>query len=480
MLHMQSALFLILELLQEFSHQEKRHWTMPTDESAMQITLSPDGRSLAYVHYDTTTQKFRVFQDGKSGAAFDRVTFLAYSQDGSRFGFAAEAGGDHFFLTGGEQFGPFDSLYKEDLQSAGSKLMLRAKRGPVQYLLINGVLYDADAVLGARVSPDGSRWAACLRKDKKNQWIVDGVSEERPWVCKEIVFSRDSKRLACLAEPRSWIVDDAAVESEGIAGPLAFSPDGSRHGFVQVSNGKHCVVTNGVRGKEFQGDKNPAGRAPVFSADGKRVAWFLKVEDHLSVVIDDIPGPTYSSVEYVQFSPDGKRFAYVRENSNVRTVVEDGKEGDPYSWILGLKFDPSSRTLAYLARSDKKSRWYYFENQQLRMEAESVDLSLDIPLFNRDGSRVALVAFLEGKQQVLINGKSGESCGAISHFQFTPDGKKLIVVAKVEDGEAIFVDGRKLAGYSRIPMLRCSKDGRRLGYWALKGREFWWKTSELR
>ncbi len=127
------------------------------------------------------------------------------------------------------------------------------------------------------------------------------------------------------------------------------------------------VVLDGVEGKEFDFSTGTAGMGgisigtPVFSPDGKHLAYAASIGHDACVVLDGVAGRIYSSTGILTFSPDSQHLAYVVSRIEGKTrlehVARDGVLGKGYPKVLydrpgdGLVFSSDSQHLAYAAVS---------------------------------------------------------------------------------------------------------------------------------
>ena len=88
---------------------------------------------------------------------------------------------------------------------------------------------------------------------------------------------------------------------------------------------------------------------PVFSPNGRRLAYYARRVRRYTMVCDGKEGPTYKGARWPVFSPDSKRLAYVAVREGKEFVVTDGREGKPYQAIRSLGFSADGRHLFYVA-----------------------------------------------------------------------------------------------------------------------------------
>jgi S1-C subfamily serine protease/WD40 repeat protein len=345
--------------------------------------FAPDGKLLYVAQVRANNQLAeRLVVDGKAGPAFDRVEAdatsgtngLVFSADGKRFAYVAQ-----------ERYHKCFVILDADRQST------------------------YDNILGLTFSADGRHLAyfASTHKNNRDEWVtvVDGkpgpiyddVGHGWPpgaWPCAP-VFSPDGRHLAYGArrgDKQFLVVDgkqgkahDLPANQRGHLPLPTFSPDGSRLAYyVQYSatpakesqvpgpsKDRWRVVVDGKEEKEFDEALGRSGMehipfgTPVFSPNGRRLAYTAGIGLESSIVVDGVIGNKYRSAGVITFSPDSKHLAFVAAKSSGNSleylVVRDGKEGKSYPSIMHdspgdrLVFSPDSQHLAYTALSRGRS-----------------------------------------------------------------------------------------------------------------------------
>jgi Tol biopolymer transport system component len=88
------------------------------------------------------------------------------------------------------------------------------------------------------------------------------------------------------------------------------------------------VVVDAQAGKPYENDI----RDPIFSPDGKRVAYAGKADGRWRMVVDGQEGTPYNDdIRNPRFSPDSKRVAYAGMADRKWRVVVDDREGPEYT-----------------------------------------------------------------------------------------------------------------------------------------------------
>ena len=120
---------------------------------------------------------------------------------------------------------------------------------------------------------------------------------------------------------------------------------------MKVGN-RAFLVVDGKEEKSYEG----INKSPIFSPDGRRLAYGVKSGDRELIVIDGKEERVYDATGFPRFSPDGKRVAYPAKQGNRWFMVVNGKEGKEYDYVHQPNFSPDSRQLAYRIKTGNKMR----------------------------------------------------------------------------------------------------------------------------
>ncbi len=377
------------------------------------LTASPDGTHYAYVL--GRGDKSVVVVDGAEGQAYDEVGegHPLISPDGSRVAYAARQKGGWTMVEDGSAGSVFDGLWAESLVFAtdGKRSAYAAFRG------------DSSRPQWARTYQDRLRWV-----------VVDGNQE-------------------------SAVFDDVGMP--------VLSADGLRLAFA-------------------------AGTYQPNMAFGGPFATVNRIEKTWAVVVDGRPGHSYGSVGRPVFSTDGKRVAYAARRGSKWLMVVDGKEqGDLYD-AVGVAvlnaigecrpvFSPDSRRLAYQAR--RGDQWYLVaDGKPEAIDGPPIHVVLDqtgqatvtLPplVFSPDGKLLAHVAAANGAAWVVVNGTAGPHYAEVAGGGpvFSPDGQHIAYAAKKGETWCIMLDGsEQQTHYSSLSSVLFSPDGNHLAYIAGQG-----------
>jgi len=205
-------------------------------------------------------------------------------------------------------------------------------------------------------SPSGNRWACTARMNGKFVMLIDG--NQGP-ACSGIRYPRtvfagrdDRVIYAAVKDDQSLVVVDAKEgprHREVVAGSILPAPGNQRMAYAAGDGKKYFVVLDGWRGPAFQRISNLR-----FGPAGKRFAY--RSQDGLKnyVVIDGkIMGP-YEDIASGSpvFSPDGRTVAWAAMGADGnRRVYVDGKAGPVFDSIVSrLTFAPGRHDPVYVAR----------------------------------------------------------------------------------------------------------------------------------
>jgi hypothetical protein len=307
-----------------------------------------------------------------------------------------------------------------------------------------GTPYDQIALPSPLFSENGSSVAYCARRGTRWHWVVNGV--EGPGFPKltasSFAFSADGKRYAYVAMPS---LREKSLVVDGVVGPAA-------------------------------GEDQPApfDAAPIFSPDGKRLAFVetMRTPRKMRVNLDQQPGPWHSGIAMatspgvgaysafgggqqrpkvagMKFSPDSKHFAYTAFVNGGQCHFIDGAP-EPVHEALGFDFvfSPAGGTRhAYLAFDGPDQTIVRSFGEPLPVKAMS-DWTLT---FSPDGEHLAFAGVLAsapGVWGVWLDGKPAPCDLAISMTQnagsvrFSPDSKRLAFIVESSGTLHWVVDGK--------------------------------------
>lgn len=303
-------------------------------------------------------------------------------------------------------------------------------------------------------SLDSKHFAYIVRENDKEFVILDSQKNNEYDFVDHFTFSPDSKRFAYTAyknHEHFIVLDNQEYKIENCDNiwGLTFSPDGEKFAYAVAVKGDDTAVLNGIKGKEYTRieslafspdskhfmykveDKRFKDKGvfvvldnqekpemldfPVFSLDGKHVAYTMEKNDKQLVILDDHKNKPYEEVSSLTFSPDGKHFAYIaKDEDNEYFVVLDNKEGEKYpkkfvprnyymSPIGNLRFSSDNNFFAYVVNNGRYMRYIVKEDHF-----------------------VVLHNFKSEKEKKYTGGCS---------FLFSPNGKYFLYKSYVGDGD---------------------------------------------
>jgi dipeptidyl aminopeptidase/acylaminoacyl peptidase len=285
---------------------------------------------------------------------------------------------------------------------------------------------------------------------------LEGFREET------LTVSPDGKRVAYVAGQ----VGRFNIPSPGPPPPLPIA--------AEAGKGRVHVVVDGAAGFAFGWVT-----LPVFSADGRRVAYSAGIGPRTTVIIDGEEGKPCKrvapcvSIGAPVFSPDGRHIGYVERRHKMWTsgpqfrMARDDEEGHDYDYIGRPVFSPDSEHVAYLVREEKDRYLVIDAKETPAAKADEVSE----PRFSPDGRRIAY-AVRRGKQFVVVlDGQPGAEYDQVGLPRFHLDGR-LTHAARRGKTAILVTEGaapEEHSEYSQIGDPVLAADGKHVAYWAYGG-----------
>jgi len=226
-------------------------------------------------------------------------------------------------------------------------------------------------------------------------------------------LTEDGGHVAYIDADERFILAGRPWNNEGRIRHVWSSPDGNRFAAHGILGLKEFMILDGQRSEDYD-----YVSSPIFSADGRSVAWFARSGDRQWVVRDgrSLPdcGP-YSPLEPLAnnpskpqivlpvpaFSADGSSLAYIGIRDRSAFIVVDGVEGERFDAVRQPLWSPRGKRLAYIAVRGKR------ECVVVDGDPDPWVDSVRSLAFSGDGSTLAYLA-TRGGRQVLVNERGGE------------------------------------------------------------------------
>ena len=229
-------------------------------------------------------------------------------------------------------------------------------------------------------------------------------------------------------------------------------------------------------------------RNVVFTPEGDKVAFAVRLGDKRSVVFQDRVGKAYNDVRHISISPDKRSVAYSAspvpkgggDYSEYRVV--NNIETGPFQQVCNPVFSPDSRRIVFEAKSANKWRHAIsaIDADRIAAETEKADLHWMGPVFSPDGrfivsiqqhretkKNVRLVSAVEDMREVHCR-----EYDSIVDVVYSADGLRTAYVAK-KGGKAFVVassfaggDEREGAAFDAVSRLVLSENAAHVGYFA--------------
>lgn len=385
---------------------------------------------------------------------------------------------------------------------------LRSAAAALAFLLLAGCPRPGAVPQEARFARVGERELASIAPEC--QTVTD------------FVFSPDGRRVVYtgwLDTGRSiragvWVNDSLVMRVDSVF-ELGFT-DASEPWFVGMDSGKAFIYYRYARPRAYERITNVQ-----FSRDGSRFAYLTRNGGRQNLVLDNASSRTVLNVFDYCLGPVGQRCAWATSDSTDWYVVDGSDTSDIYDWVQDMVFSANGASLAYAVLADDE--WFVVhdgeelpgfgeqtieitdvtlgaegrhlayavteldteENESytyvVKDEVEDENVYLDVSdlCFSSDGRELAYVADDGDGQFTAGFGPEGASYDAVWGLAFNPAGNRLACVARLDDEEVVVIDGRELTPCDQVDKVVFSRDGRRVGYGAVRDQDFLWVVSQV-
>lgn len=370
------------------------------------ICFSPDGKHVAYAgHRNRSNDKSKLMAviDGKEGKEYERISDPVFSLDGKRVVHAANKGNKKWVaVVDGKEGREYDSAYPIVFSPDGRTVAYRAQKAKKHVIVVNGrETRPYDRILAGPIfSPDGRHLAYGVVKDRKR--FDPNKPKDASWYFRSgtyvaVVDGQESDPVAF----NHWMDHDMYFR---------FSPGGTRLMFwaLSLQTGRWTAAVDDNKTKMYRGISSNV----VFSPRGERVAFVVSLfsKGHgggMATVIDGKEGKHYDYVGEPVFSPDGKHVAYKARHGKKWFVVVDGQEGRAYDDVgagESLVFGCGYGYFAFLPRKGEK--WAVVVHLPQHKEPKINERFTDgVPVFSPDGEHLAYPARRDGKWFLVLDGR---------------------------------------------------------------------------
>jgi len=273
----------------------------------------------------------------------------------------------------------------------------------IQYLVTNGQVGKTHKdVKYALVSPDGQRVGYIVKENEKEFVVIDEIEGKKYDFVKNLEFSPNGKHYAYAAGEDKYF--HPYSEYDGA--------DKVRSMFM-VIDGKEEQAYDGIEADEYPNDST---YRPVFSKDGKKIAYTAIKSNKKIIVMGDEELSGYGSQKYPQFIGDSYDLVYLASEGQDKFLVVDGKKWGNTKDIttVGIPYyiSKDGSHIAYQTFQDNDF-YLLFDNTSYKIPRGSVS-NLD---FSNTRKYVSYSAGKLGSYNFFVN---GSSIGKVTAGGFPP------------------------------------------------------------
>lgn len=347
------------------------------------VVLSPDGRHAAYGAVpDSKEGKWCMVVDGKEEGRYDTVLTPLFSPDGQHRVYQAKIGAKWYMVVDGKLNGGTVASYTTPEFSADSTSIVyveAAASNSQMKLIVSNMAFGRESVkmsIGDLLFVTNrwrSRIAAAQVVDGKFRIILfnftaPDVVHEGPLynVIERLTLSSDGLSVCYCAlqgRKRLMVLDDKEeVLPEGHLPELpVIRPDHKGVGAILLAKNRYFLHQAFLGTQQEKKDYDEAANLS-YGAEGN-YAYAARNGKDWFVVVNGSQGPTFDRVVDPLFSPDGKHVAYRARKDGKRFVVVADLSGKtvrvhpPYEQVLETRFTADGKHVAYGVKDGQKLIW---------------------------------------------------------------------------------------------------------------------------
>jgi len=304
---------------------------------------------------------------------------------------------------------------------------------------------DFEHVAWAEATPQGERMVVDGKAGKEYEEVRTIGAKGRAVLTRLpiIVFAPRGGRFAYGAKARgAWrlVVDGVEEGNWDRLGHFEFSSDGSRYAYSFERAARRWVA---VGGKEFGPYELPQGEAfdfwltPLFSADGKHVAWMGRRDGKVFGVLDGKEdAPVEGAIRRAEFSADSSVFAYfVAEGNDRAWILHRGASVQRLEHAGEFRFASAGARYAYTVREGNGSR-LFTDRGETGPCASDREFWWDSP---------GALSYVDGSAELVYGNRRWPVAGRVLQVGRSADRQHALWITRDEKQDRVILDGREIA-----------------------------------
>ncbi len=307
--------------------------------------FSPDGKKVTYaflvlkrdyVGYFSWHERYAVVINGQEGKAYSKILAdsITISPDGRKVAYVVQEGDNQFLVVNNEEGKRYDEILVNSIvfspDSQKFAYIAKGKKGKkdVYFLVINnreGRGYDEISENSLMFSDDSKKITYMVREGDRIFSVVYHLEKDKYEQNVYSLFSTSqSAKLYSSNLSKEFSSEDEERQRFQIFTSFVMSSDGQKIAYVAEKEGKLWVMVNGegFKGYDFV-------HSPIFSPDNKKLAYIAEERDEKNkqvrqfVVVNNKEGERFDWIYTPpQFTPDSKYLYY------------GARKGNEYWWIV--------------------------------------------------------------------------------------------------------------------------------------------------